>query len=186
MLESDLLALKQSTLSVPLLEHVFTVPHLPRHVFVLASPTTIGQVIRRFSLPLPRVIPRQEWGNSLDTVPWTRRRGYPLGSFVKIMEPGPYRGDLAYVMAIDFKEGESTAHEGAMHHIIYTPQSLIVAAVPRLPFKNAKGKSAPPELELQFELIRGQIAMRGKLFGFGMLFAGRGSGPKMRHCIKPC
>ena len=71
----------------------------------------------------------------------------------KIMEPGPYHGDLAYVMVINFKEGESTTHKGAMHHIISTPQSLIVVAVPWLPFKNAKGKSALPELELQFKLI---------------------------------
>ena len=152
-LTSDLLALKQSTLSAPLLEHVFTVPHLPCHIFVLASPTTIGQLIHRFSLPLPRVVPRQEWGNSLDTVPWTRHRGYSLGSFVRFIEPGPYRGDLAYVMAVDFKEGESTAHKGAVHPIIPTPQSLIVVAMPRLRVKSAKGVDLLHDLELWFELI---------------------------------
>lgn len=56
-------------------------------------------------------------------------------------------------MAVDFKEGESTTHKGAMHPIIPTPQSLIVAAVPRLQVKSAKGVDLPHDLELQFELI---------------------------------
>lgn len=106
-LVSDLLALKQSTDSDPLLERAFAVPHIPRHIFVLASPATIGQVVRRLSLPLPHLIPCEEWKNSMDTVQWTQRRGYPVGSFVKILQSGPYHGDLGYVMAVDLKDGKS-------------------------------------------------------------------------------
>lgn len=161
-LVSDLLALKQSTDSDPLLERAFTVPHIPRHIFVLASPATIGQVVRRLSLPLPHLIPREEWKNSMDTVQWTQRRGYPVGSFVKILESGPYHGDLGYVMAVDLKDGKkqpkfSAPEEEKRGPFVETPQFIIVAAVPRLQVKSAPGKNAPHDLELQSQLIRGQI-----------------------------
>lgn len=99
------------------------------------------------------MVPRQEWGNSLDTVPWTQHHGYSLGSFIRIIELDPYCGDLAYVMAVDFKKGESTAHKGATHPIIPTPQSLIVAAVPQLQVKSVKGIDLPHDLKLRFKLI---------------------------------
>ena len=61
-------------------------------------------------------------------------------------------------MVVDFKEGESTAHKGAMHPIIPTPQSLIVVAMPQLQVKSAKGVDLLHDLELWFELIQGQVA----------------------------
>ena len=130
--ESQLLALKESTSVTLLLEHILTVPHLPRHLFILASPTTIGTVVHRLSLPLPHLVSHHEWGNSLDAVPWTWHHKYPLGSFVKITELGPYHGDLGYVMAVDFKEDESTAHLQGQPTIISTPQCIVVAVVPQL------------------------------------------------------
>lgn len=156
-LESQLLALKESTSATPLLEHVLTAPHLPRHLFVLASPTTIGTVVRRLSLPLPRLVPRHEWGNSLDAVPWTRHRKYPLGSFVKITEPGPYHGDLGYVMAVDFKEDESTAHSQGQPTIISTPQCIVVAVVPRLRVKRSRRRRAPLESDARSLAIQEQV-----------------------------
>ena len=64
-LESQLL---ESTSATPLLEHILTAPHLPCHLFVLASPTMIGTVVCQLSLPLPCLVPHHEWGNGLDAV----------------------------------------------------------------------------------------------------------------------
>lgn len=154
MFESQLNALKLQTSAAPLLEHVITVPHLPRHIFVLASPTTISEVVRRLSLPYPRVIPRHEWGNSLESVPWTQRREYPSGSFVKILEKGPYHGDLAYVMAADFQTNNSAIDKA--------DASVIVAVLPRIevkPPRKQQGRSAGPPIadEARIVAIQAQI-----------------------------
>ena len=139
-LKIQLLALKASTSAAPLMEHVITAPHLPRHIFVLASPVTIGEVVRRLSLPFPRVIPRHEWGNSLDAVPWTQHRKYPLGSFVKILKTGPYYGDIGYVMAIDFKDDSSASASVPWEQftIVSKPQAVVIAVVPRIRVKRSQ------------------------------------------------
>ena len=125
-MEAQLHALKFSTSAEPLLEHVLTAPHLPRHIFVLVSPITIAEVVRRFSLPFPRVIPHDEWGNHLDAVPWTQHRRYPLGFFIKVLESGTYHGDLGYVLAIDFKD------DGFLDQsvILPMPKSIVITVVP--------------------------------------------------------
>lgn len=151
--ETRLLALKAGT-SATLFEHVFTAPHLPRHIFVLASPVTIGEVVRRVSLPFPRVIPRHEWGNSLDTVPWTQPRIFPLGSFVKILESGTYCGDLGYVMAIDFT-GDESVH-APLSAIIPTPHAVVIAVVPRIRIERSSPK-APVVGEARTLAIQEQI-----------------------------
>ena len=125
-LESQLLALKESTSTTLLLEHILTAPHLPQHLFILASPVTIGTLVHWLSLPLPHWIPHHKWGDDLDVMLWTQHYKYPLGSFIKIIEPSPYHGDLGYIMAVDFKKDESTAHSQGQPVVISTPQSIVV------------------------------------------------------------
>ena len=151
-MEAQLHALKFSTSAEPLLEHVLTAPHLPRHIFVLASPVTIAEVVRRLSLPFPRVIPRDEWGNRLDAVPWTQHRRYPLGSFVKVLESGTYHGDLGYVLAIDFKD------DGFLDQsvILPTPKSVVIAVVPRIRV-NRSGRNRTPLNDPDPDAIREEI-----------------------------
>lgn len=103
-------------LNPSLFEKVFSVPHLPNYLFVLASPLTISTVQQKASLPLPKLIPRNEWGNSFDSIPWFRQhRHIPAKSWVKIVDAVAGRGRLGYVV------GSSNE-----------TQQILVAVVPRL------------------------------------------------------
>ena len=155
-LEAQLNELK-STSATPLLEHVITAHHLPCHIFILASPTTIAKVIHLLSLPYPRVIPCHEWGNSLESVPWTQHRKYPFGSFIKIQEAGTYFGDLGYVIATDFKVDRSVTVLKPQVAIVLTPQSVIVTVVPQIQVKPSQGQKVPLNDNAQSAVVEAQF-----------------------------
>ena len=87
-------------------------------------------------------------------MPWTQRCSYPLGSFVKIIKSDTYRGDLGYVMAIEMKNDDSMPQS---HVIMLTPQSVIVAVVPRIRIGRSRNQIAPLAGDALSLMIEGQI-----------------------------
>lgn len=83
-----------------LCKEVVTLRHLPGRVFVVASYDEI-RVIRMLAgiHSEPCLLPTSDWNHPSLFQPWSTR-SITIGSWMRILIPGVYKGDLAYIIGV--------------------------------------------------------------------------------------